>query len=76
MPYRNPAWALWAWGRRITVFALGVLSMLDGLFGTHDSVAQLVIGMVLVGVLPLEDVLVAARRVHIDSQPKDEDDAR
>jgi len=40
--------------RRIVVFILGVLIILDGLVNATNSVPKLIIGMIMVGVLPIE----------------------
>lgn len=42
--------------RRIIVFLLGVIVILDGLYGTEESVPKLIIGMVMVGILPISDL--------------------
>jgi len=43
--------------RRVVVFLLGVLVILDALLGTGtNTIPELIIGTVLVGVLPLEYV--------------------
>jgi hypothetical protein len=48
--------------RRAVVFLLGVLVIIDAFFQSHHVVAQLIIGTFLVGVLPIDDFLVAIRR--------------
>jgi len=48
--------------RRVVVFLLGVLTILDALWGRSDAVPKLIIGTVLVGVLPLEYVVHAWSR--------------
>jgi len=53
--------------RRVVVFLLGVLVILDAIIGTGSSVPELIIGTVLVGVLPLEYVVQAW---HDTSQPR------
>jgi ACR3 family arsenite efflux pump ArsB len=46
----------------VVVFLLGVLVILDAVIGTGDSLPELIIGTVLVGVLPLEYVVRAWRQ--------------
>jgi len=45
----------------VVVFLLGVLVILDALIGEGNSVPELIVGTVLVGVLPLEYVAKAWR---------------
>ena len=42
--------------RRITVFGLGVWIIADALIET-ESIPMLIVGMVMVGVLPIDDVI-------------------
>ena len=55
--------------RRVVVFLLGVLVILDALIGEggSETIPELIIGTVLVGVLPLEYVVQAW---HDTSQPR------
>lgn len=44
--------------RRVVVFLLGVLIILDGLLDeTGNLIPELIIGMVMVGILPVENVI-------------------
>ena len=53
----------WQLTREVVTFALGVAVVLDALLDPHTSVPELVVGLVMVGVLPLERLLaVIARR--------------
>jgi hypothetical protein len=55
---RQSFWRLFESVRRVVVFLLGVLIIVDGLIGeTDNQVPMLVIGMVMVGVLPLENLV-------------------
>jgi hypothetical protein len=50
-------WAFFNVLRRVIVFSLGVVVILESLNDRDDAVAELVIGMVMVGILPLDDFL-------------------
>jgi ACR3 family arsenite efflux pump ArsB len=57
--------------RRLVVFILGVLVIVKALwFGGDDTVPELLIGMVLVGVLPLENVAGAYREMRQPPPPR------
>jgi hypothetical protein len=43
--------------RRLVVFLLGVAIMIDALWDRQYVVPELIIGMIMVGVLPLDEVL-------------------
>ena len=43
--------------RRIVVFLLGVGVVVDSLVGDHANIAELAIGAVMIGVLPISDLL-------------------
>ena len=47
----------WLMARRLVTFVLGVAVIIDALWEKQDVVAELVIGLLLVGVLPLEDLI-------------------
>lgn len=49
-----PAW--WLWIRRVVIFGLGVGVVVDAVGADKVNIWELVIGMVLVGVLPLDDL--------------------
>jgi hypothetical protein len=68
---RDPSW--WAPFRRIVTFLLGCAVILDSLVEKNTAtVGKLVIGLILVGVLPLEDLIRLAsrngRRKHDDNE--------
>jgi ACR3 family arsenite efflux pump ArsB len=42
--------------RRVVVFTLGVLCFLKGIFYEDNSVPELIIGMIMVGILPIDDL--------------------
>lgn len=56
----GPRW--WPWARDAVTYALGVAVIVDSVFGGHRSAGELVVGLVMVGVLPLADLLTALRR--------------
>jgi hypothetical protein len=66
----------WAWFRRVVVFGLGIFVILDAVSSKGNPIAELIVGMIMVGALPLDDVLAQARRVHINGNQKEKDDAR
>jgi hypothetical protein len=43
--------------RRMTIFLLGVAIILEGLYDDGVPVKSIILGMIMVGVLPLEDLL-------------------
>ena len=47
--------------RRVTVFLLGVAVIIEGLVSAQDRLLELLVGAVMVGVLPLDDLLRAIR---------------
>ena len=56
--------------RRVTIFMLGVLVFVDALFGNQDfTVPELIIGMIMVGVLPVENILGPMFRRRHDKDP-------
>jgi len=53
------AWRIFEAIRRVTIFLLGTLIIVDGLIGQQDNqVPILIIGMVMVGVLPIENLFI------------------
>jgi hypothetical protein len=42
--------------RRVVIFLLGILVIIDGLYGPDPSIPELVIGMVMVGIMPISDL--------------------
>ena len=53
--------------RRLVVFGLGVLVILEGLYGKGDPITELIVGAVMVGVLPLDDLVKWRRRPAPDA---------
>jgi uncharacterized membrane protein HdeD (DUF308 family) len=52
----SPRW--WLLFRRIVIFLLGVLVILDSLYEKDTaSVGKLVVGIIMIGVLPLDDLV-------------------
>ena len=47
---------IWPAVRAVIVFCLGVAIILDALIGRSEVVPKLVVGMVMVGVLPLDSL--------------------
>jgi len=43
--------------RRVTVFILGVFVIIDGFNDKTDTLGKLIIGAIMVGILPLDDLL-------------------
>jgi hypothetical protein len=58
-----PRW--WGVFRRVVVFLLGCAVIVDSLIGDKGTTGKLVVGLLMVGVLPLDDLvkLVARRRL-------------
>ena len=48
---------VWRWVRRVVIFFLGCAVILEGIISAQDRVVELIAGMVMVGVLPLDDLL-------------------
>lgn len=48
--------------RRMTIFILGVLIIVEGLYDDGVPVKSIILGMIMVGVLPLEDLLPWSRK--------------
>ena len=52
----GPSW--WLMFRRVVVFCLGVVVIIDSLVEKHEaSVGKLVVGLIMVGALPLDDLI-------------------
>jgi hypothetical protein len=47
---------IFAFVRRVVVFLLGVWTIINALWHPDERVSQLLIGMVMVGVLPIENI--------------------
>jgi hypothetical protein len=56
----DPAW--WPLLRRIVIFVLGCAVMIDALLQNVTSIGELVIGLIMVGVLPIDDLFRLVRR--------------
>jgi hypothetical protein len=63
--------AIFAAVRRVTVFSLGVLIIAAALADpeSQNTISMLVIGMVMVGVLPIDDLPIWGRRHRRDPPP-------
>jgi hypothetical protein len=48
--------------RRITIFILGVLIIIEALYEESVPIKSIILGMIMVGVLPLEDLLPWSRK--------------
>ena len=69
-PPAMPAW--WYRFRRVTIFGLGCLVVVEGLVSPQDRIVELIAGLVMVGVLPLDDLLRAfGRRMNGGSRPSE-----
>ena len=64
--FHMPTW--WLWIRRVVVFGLGVGVIIEGFLSAQDRVVELIAGMVMVGVLPLDDLLRAFGRRAADAR--------
>jgi hypothetical protein len=47
----------WRWVREVITFALGVAVIIDALTSATTPLSELIVGLVMVGVLPLERLL-------------------
>jgi hypothetical protein len=52
----------WAPIRRLVLFVLGVTTIVDALVGTPQHLGQLVVGAILVGIIPVDELLSALSR--------------
>lgn len=57
-------WAVAQGARRLIVWVLGALLILDSLSSTTQAVPELIVGLIMVGVLPLEDVVMTYARAR------------
>lgn len=67
-PLGMPAW--WQPFRRVVIFGLGCAVVLEGLVSPQDRIVELIAGLVMVGVLPLDDLLRAFNRKINGGAPK------
>lgn len=67
-------WMVFEGVRRIVVFCLGVIIFIDGVVDPEHSVPELVIGMVMVGILPVENVIGAWKPHKLLRRDRDVDD--
>jgi hypothetical protein len=58
-PFNMPLWFRMI--RRLVIFLLGVVVIIEGLVSAQDRIVELIAGMVMVGVLPLDDFIRALR---------------
>ena len=54
-------WKAFEGFRRIVIFLLGVLCFLKGILYPENAIPQLIIGMIMIGVLPIEDLWLRPR---------------
>jgi len=52
--------------RRVVIFILGCFCFIKGVISPENTVPELIIGMVMVGVLPIEELAVPWRRRRKD----------
>jgi hypothetical protein len=57
-------WEIFAGIKRVVIFILGTLVIVDSLIGGEDKLSQLIVGSVLVGILPVEDLLGFSHRIR------------
>jgi len=50
-------WPVFEAVRRLSIWVLGVLVILEGLYDDDIPVKSIILGMIMIGVLPLEDLL-------------------
>jgi ACR3 family arsenite efflux pump ArsB len=58
--------------RRIVVFLLGVLCFLKGVLAPQNTIPELIIGMIMVGVLPIENIGIWQPRYKRRKREEDE----
>lgn len=66
----HAVWPIFAAIRHLIVFLLGVLIIIDGLNDATHTIPKLIIGMIMVGVLPLDSLLVFRQKQSIDHSGK------
>ena len=59
----------WGMLRRVVIFLLGVAIIIDALWDKSFVIPELIIGMILVGILPLEDFVRLVLRRNGASHP-------
>lgn len=50
-------WLIFEGIRRISIFILGTLVIIEGLYDQDVPVKSIILGMIMIGVLPIEDLL-------------------
>ncbi len=58
------AWAVAQGARRLILWLLGAVLILDSITSTTQAVPELIVGLIMVGVLPLEDVIMTYARAR------------
>jgi hypothetical protein len=72
---RDPRW--WAPVRRIVTFLLGCAVIVDALLQSAVSIGELIVGLLMIGVLPIDDLIRIVRRsAGRDDQEGGADDGR
>lgn len=70
----DKVWRIFEGIRRIVVFLLGIIIIIEGLRDDTDAVPELIIGMVMVGILPIEDIFrVFGREPRRDRDKRDKE---
>jgi hypothetical protein len=57
----SPAPVAWRWFRRVIIFLLGVALIIEARVSDRDRIVTLIAGLVMVGLLPLDDLIRALR---------------
>ena len=47
---------VWLWIRRVVIFGLGIWVIVDAMLAKTVPIPELIIGLILIGVLPLDDL--------------------
>jgi len=70
-------WDIFAGIRRVVVFILGILIIVHGLLSPEHLLGELILGAVMIGVLPIEDVLQLRHlRLTTNGKRQDKDNGR
>lgn len=62
-----PPW--WVAVRRLVTFVLGVVVIIDALAANHDTVSELLVGVLLLGIVPVDELLGHVRRRRASRPP-------